>query len=103
MIPGQFVEVCTFEGVFHYQFTINLTPLQAGEAITIQYFTKSPNDDEYYLEEPPVTFGPGPFPGTAEDERENYRIDFIAAKGIKVEAMQSNGTARTLNWYMVKV
>jgi hypothetical protein len=110
MIPGQFVEVCTFEGVFHYQFTINLKPLLATESITIQYSTKNPWADpqnplpsDWSLEEPPVTLGPGPFPGAGNNKRENYRIDFIAAKGIKIEAQQVGGTAKTLDWCMVKV
>src|SRR5215510_6663041 len=103
MIIGQFVELCRFEAPYHYQFTLHLTALQAGESIEIRYYTKSLQTGLWYLEEPPVTFGPGPFPGTFLNNRENYTIDFIAAQGIYVEAKQTGGTARTLEWDMVKV
>ena len=103
MILNTFVEVCKFESVNHFQFTIKLTDLLATESIEIRYFTKAPNDDEWYLEEPSVTLGPGPFPGTGDNNRDNYTIPFIAAKGIKVEAKQTGGTAKTLSWYMWKV
>lgn len=102
LVLGVETEVFKFEETKHFQCTISLNQFVNGESVEFRFYTKRPSDSLFYQEGLPVTFA-GQVGGGGPNGQKHYTIDFRAGVGVRVTALQTGGSARTVDWFVLKV
>lgn len=86
----------------HYQITVSLNQFVSGESIEFRFYTKRPQDGLFYQEGLPQTFA-GQVGGGGPQGQKHFTVDFRAGIGVKITGLQTGGTARTVDWFAIRV